>query len=212
LAKRQQSMATIDTVLQQAQATKLQTAADDTLTPPTIDDAVPGKPEEKEQKAPPPPKAPPESAYEKKVREAYEKLVTEEEARKHQEEVERERNKSAFQKNAEGALSSGKRIWKGTNLKIGNIPTPGSIVVPLVLLIVVFFILVQVNGFSRLGWLWLVVSGQAQVTTSDQSGPPANTPPPPKPGEGGIIVHGALNVPLTLGTNGHLKSGMMEAY
>ena len=47
---------------------------------------------------------------------------------------------------------------------IGSVPIPGSILLPLSILLLFFFALVPINGHTRLMWLWLVLSGNAHLS------------------------------------------------
>jgi len=81
-------------------------------------------------------------------------LLGEEEARRIKAEEEAEANKA--------------------DMSIGNVPTPGSIAFPLILLLLLFFILIQIGGYSRLGWLWLVLTGNAAVGSTKNTAPDTN--------------------------------------
>jgi hypothetical protein len=50
--------------------------------------------------------------------------------------------------------------WKNM---IANIPQPTSLLVPLVMLLVAFFLLIPVNGHTRFVWLWLTLTGNASI-------------------------------------------------
>jgi len=102
---------------------------------------------------------------------AQEKLLGKQEADKLRQEQEREAAKSQALKAAESALKSGQQIVHGADVRIGSIPQPGSIIFPLVMLLICFFILLAVNGNSRLAWLWLVVTGNAYVSDTAQQQP-----------------------------------------
>ena len=65
-------------------------------------------------------------------------------------------------------VQSGKKIVHGADLSIGRLPTPGSLGFPLLLLILFFFILIQTNGNSRLGWLFLAVTNNAYAGDAAQ--------------------------------------------
>lgn len=70
---------------------------------------------------------------------------------------------------AQRLLDNSKSRAAAVNDGIGNIPKPGSIAVPLVLLALFFFILVSFNGHTRLQWLWLVLTNNAHVTGTTSS-------------------------------------------
>lgn len=47
---------------------------------------------------------------------------------------------------------------------IGSVPIPGSILLPMSILLLFFFALIPINGHTRLMWLWLVLSGNAHLS------------------------------------------------
>lgn len=55
------------------------------------------------------------------------------------------------------------------NKWLANVPTPGGVWLPFIILMVLFLILFPVNGHSRMMWLFLVIIGQAQF--QDMPGP-----------------------------------------
>ncbi len=59
-----------------------------------------------------------------------------------------------------------------------TVTTPGSIFLPATILIIFFFLLLQVNGMTRAQWLWLSLIGDAKIGAS----PDATTQPS---GQGG---------------------------
>lgn len=63
------------------------------------------------------------------------------------------------------------RIGDGISTGLSNIvsglaaiPLPGTVLLPLSILLLFFFALLPVNGQTRLMWLWLVLSGNAHLT------------------------------------------------
>lgn len=92
-----------------------------------------------------------------------EQLLGKEEAKRLRKEQEDRNARSKLRADVERGLDSGKDILHGADTRIGGIPQPGSILFPLILLLLFFFILIQVGGYSRLGWLWLVLTGNAYV-------------------------------------------------
>lgn len=85
---------------------------------------------------------------------------------------------SAFDASAKATVSAAKSIVRGTGVRLAGIPTPGGITLPLVILLVFFFMLVPVNGHTRMTWLWLVLSGNAMISggTLGESGGAAAAP------------------------------------
>ena len=47
---------------------------------------------------------------------------------------------------------------------LGNVATPGSIFLPVVILLLFFFVIFPVNGHSRFEWWFMAMTGQAEIT------------------------------------------------
>jgi hypothetical protein len=75
-----------------------------------------------------------------------------------------------------------------TSATIGAVPIPGDLITPLAVLLIFFFALVVINGHTRLSWLWLVLSGNASITTDGGATFGQNTPAP--------VVGTPLSTPL----------------
>lgn len=189
-AKRQRAMATINAAILKAQQPpeekpKQANAAGDALQKLTPDEAR----FLKEQRA--------QEVHLTKKQEdilaAQKRLLGEQEAAQLRKEQEQEAAKSQFVKSGERAIKKSQEIVHGADVRIGNLPQPGSIVFPLVVLLLLFFILIQVGGYSRIQWLWLVLSGQAQIGTAlmtvPTEGAPEGNPSPFNPG--GNLTGGA---------------------
>lgn len=74
------------------------------------------------------------------------------------------------------------RRWGGrVNNDLARLPTPGDVWTPIVILLFFFIVLVQVNGFSRLQWLWMAFLGDAAISSANQT-PQAPTNPPTRQG------------------------------
>lgn len=54
-------------------------------------------------------------------------------------------------------------LLKGVKGRIEGLSMPGGIMLPLGILLVLFLILIPVNGHTRLMWLWLAFTGNAQI-------------------------------------------------
>ena len=52
---------------------------------------------------------------------------------------------------------------------IGSVPIPGSLLLPLTVLLLFFFALLPVNGHTRLMWLWLTLTGNAHLSGENLS-------------------------------------------
>ena len=48
---------------------------------------------------------------------------------------------------------------------IATVSTPGSIFLPITLLLIFFFLILPVNGMTRAQWLWLALTGGAQIVS-----------------------------------------------
>jgi hypothetical protein len=67
-------------------------------------------------------------------------------------------------------LDASRGILRGTGVRLAGLPTPGSIVLPLVVLLVFFALLLPVNGHTRATWLWLVLTGNAHMVGGIETG------------------------------------------
>lgn len=104
-------------------------------------------------------------------------------------------------------FQSARGILKDVGVRLENVPTPGSITLPLILLLVFFFLIVPVNGSTRFTWLWLVLSGDAGTSGSQGniSGPANNSSGSNVPGSSGAAGGGtsganAFPIPSTTST------------
>src|SRR5579885_3495076 len=138
---------------------------------------------------------------------AQEDLLGEEEAERLRAEQEEDARKSAIVKGTQSAIQKARQVARKADLSLGAIPTPGSIALPLILLIFLGFVLLQYNGNSKLIWLWLVLTNNAYVggggTAPMTDTPPATNTPQQGPLTGLAIV-GAY-VPRS-------GAGIQEAY
>lgn len=215
--RRARAMATIDAAILAAQQKQETPDAEKLTTPGSTLPII------KKQQADKPDK-PKLTTEQEEILAAQEKLLGEQEAQRLREEQEREAAKSGFVKGAEKTLKNAQGIVHGADVRIGSVPTPGNIAFPLILLLLFFFILIQVNGSSRLGHLWRVIVGAERIGPTDltQSGPgpgdyPTNEPTPtgenPEPsiqtqGQGGSMnLFANLQVIPQLPVNGVFTLG-----
>lgn len=113
---------------------------------------------------------------EKQKKEAA-KAQSEEEKRVADIEAARQQQQQKVQGLAGATLQQAGNIWRNTKVRLGDVPTPGSILLPLAILLLGFFILIPVNGHSRFVWLWLALSGNAQIgLRSSPDSPGASSP------------------------------------
>lgn len=104
-------------------------------------------------------------ADQKKIDKAQADMLGKEEADRLKEEeqkrIEREKTLIGL---ADKALQASKGAASGAGIRIANMPTPGDITFPLILLVLFFFILITYAGHTRIQWLWLTLTGNAYVT------------------------------------------------
>ena len=68
------------------------------------------------------------------------------------------------------AIQATNDILSSTSDVVSHVPTPGTIATPLIILLVFFLALIPIAGNTRLKWLWLVVSGNADMVAGVASG------------------------------------------
>ena len=81
----------------------------------------------------------------------------------------RQEEKDAFEENANATVNAIQRIARNTGVTIEKLPTPGSVMLPLLALGILMFLLIPVNGHTRLVWLWLVVTQNASTGGAAQA-------------------------------------------
>ena len=90
--------------------------------------------------------------------------------REAQEQRRLQKEEDAKRSEAERAIRStfedARGIIKNTGVHLSAIPTPKGLVLPLLVLIICFLLLIPVNGHTRLVWIWLVLTGNAEITGS----------------------------------------------
>lgn len=82
--------------------------------------------------------------------------------------TQQQERESAFDRSANATVNAAGGILRGTGLTLASLPTPGDLILPLGILLVFFFLLLPVNGHTRLVWIWLVLTGNAEI--QQQSG------------------------------------------
>jgi hypothetical protein len=80
-----------------------------------------------------------------------------------QREIEQKKREDAFYSTANATVNAAQKIVKGTAVRVESVPTPGSVMLPLLVLVVLFVMFLPVNGHTRFVWLWLVVTGNADI-------------------------------------------------
>ena len=175
MGRRAASMATIDTILQGQQGTSAGGANTTTVASVAVPHAAPPLPLTADQKRGYDVARQSQFDSEKKQNDA---ILAEQNqknavlADQQKLEDEQQAQQNLFQSSAQGTLAAAGGIVKGTGAQIESLPTPGSIVFPLVVLAAFFFLLLPVNGHTRLVWRWLVLTGNADIqeAASDGSG------------------------------------------
>jgi hypothetical protein len=61
---------------------------------------------------------------------------------------------------ADKVVDTAQSAWE----TLGNIATPGSIFLPISVLLIFFFLVFPVNGNTRMEWLFLTLTGNAKIT------------------------------------------------
>lgn len=82
-----------------------------------------------------------------------------------------------------GASLGLNRFGKRLNTRLGRVPTPGGMWVPIVIVLVLWLAIIPVNGHTRMKWLWMVYMGDAALSLTNQtpqapsSAPTSSSPP-----------------------------------
>jgi hypothetical protein len=118
-------------------------------------------------------------------------LLSEEEAEAERQRQQAEAERSTFEKLADTTTSALGKVWRGTSARLESIPTPGSILFPLIVLLVFFFLLLPVNGHTRLVWFWLCLAGNADIQVG------ASVPPDTSSSSNGSTPPAAASAPIT---------------
>lgn len=174
---RQQAMAQINAAIQQAaQQPKQDNDMGHVVKPhaaidPAVVTGVPGAKGSQQYQQDKADKAKQLTSEQEDILKHQEELLGEEQAEEERKKQEALNARSAFVKTAEDVARNGSRILKQADLRIGNIPHPGSILFPLVILLFFFFLLIQIGPYTRLGWFWQVITGNAQISDTLQNGP-----------------------------------------
>ncbi|SRR6266568_2650402 len=103
------------------------------------------------------------------------------------------------------AISQGRR---NARQRLEDAPTPGSIWLPLGMLLALLFVLIPVNGHTRIVWLFLTLAGHAQIGPPGTAG--ANKPDVTNEGGGGVgsdFANTYYSVPQYGGYSHHLAEG-----
>lgn len=74
-------------------------------------------------------------------------------------------------------------LLRGASVQLEKLPDPGGIIFPLMILLLFFLILIPINGHTRLTWIWLVLTGNAQIGQGSGGGStqPVDQPIAPVP-------------------------------
>lgn len=118
------------------------------------------------------------TADEKRFIDAQRQAQTDEEKRAEKFSAQEQAKQDAFQSSANATANAVQGIVRGTGVALGSLPTPGSLILPLAILLVFFFLLLPVNGHTRLVWLWLVLTGNAEIQQGGSSSSTSSTTTP----------------------------------
>ena len=118
------------------------------------------------------------TADEKRFIDAQRQAQNDEERRAEKFEAKQKAEQDAFTRSANATVQAAQGIVRGTGVAIGSLPTPGSLILPLAILLVFFFLLLPVNGHTRLVWLWLVLTGNAEIQQGGSSSSTSSTATP----------------------------------
>ena len=143
-----------------------------------------------------------------------EALLGKEEADRLRAEQEEEARKSAIVKGVQGAARNVTSAVHTADMRIGAVPTPGTIWLPLLVLLILGFVLIQYNGASKLQWLWMALTNNAYIGGGSAPTTPVQmaetlTPTPqqanePTPQQSLLLSVGTLT--------SRASSGIMEVY
>jgi hypothetical protein len=115
---------------------------------------------------------------------------------------------SVFDRTAKSTVDAFSNVIKGTQVRLESLPTPGSLLLPLIVLLIFFFLLIPVNGHTRLVWFWLVISGNAEIAVGGQSDSNATATTPTTPTGAATVTSNALTPQLvTPGVSGDNYTG-----
>lgn len=67
--------------------------------------------------------------------------------------------------------SKAKDLADSTTSTLATVSTPGSIFLPIALLLLFFFLIIPVNGKTRAQWLWMALFGQARIGQQNAENP-----------------------------------------
>lgn len=76
-----------------------------------------------------------------------------------------ENAKSDAEKTVGRVVDTGKSLWGS----LASVATPGSIFLPIAVLIIFYLLLLPVNGHTRIEWLWLTLTGNARLTGESEA-------------------------------------------
>lgn len=98
-------------------------------------------------------------------------------------------------------------VGNNTGSFIERIPTPGGIAVPLITLLILWLVLIPINGNSRLIWFFLVLIGQAHLTGAPSTEGQVLAPAPPGFSQAIAPILGGTNTNTTGNTNQTITAG-----
>lgn len=109
----------------------------------------------------------------------------------------------AFKSSANATVNALTKIGRNAALRLERLPAPGSVMLPLLVLGILLFVMIPVNGHSRLVWLWMVITDNASTGGAAQS-PLYAAPAILNPGQSTV---GAPPPIINPGQQGHQATG-----
>jgi hypothetical protein len=82
----------------------------------------------------------------------------------------RQKQQSLLKAKVQATGQSASRALGSVRNGLGNVSMPGGLLAPLLIIVVLFFLLVQVNGHTRFTWLWLVATQNAAIANPGLGG------------------------------------------
>src|SRR6266446_5641471 len=80
----------------------------------------------------------------------------------------------ALENSRAAILNVGRNVFGNITDRLDQLPTPGNLRIPFLVLFILFFVLVPVNGHTRIGWLWLTFLGDTQISPNTNAYQPSS--------------------------------------
>jgi Fe2+ transport system protein B len=103
-------------------------------------------------------------------KEQKERKKEQKEAERQLKEAEKQQRRDERKAQIDHAVSQTKQFFGGLWHSLGGLGTPGTIWLPIAILLIFFFLLLPVNGHTRAMWFWLAITGNARIQSGSGSG------------------------------------------